>query len=559
MHKAWPEALELTGRFKSEGLSIKGNLKELAAEGILDLTDSSVRYADILKKPRGTALRIGAELRATPGGIAAKRLDATLDTLTVRGRGDLDYGSPAVLDLDLSTANTEMAGLERWFPTLAVYELSGGASVEARVKGQLDGALPRVHGTVAFREASARLPAWEKTLGGLSATVEFSNQRATFRQLSVRIGETQLAGKVSLERFSPLILSYRLASPSLRLADLDLQPRDTVLADARGSGRLSRRGALSWEGKLTSARGRLFGLDVTELSTGFELRGSSLSLESLRLKTLGGSVHSNGRIRLGGSARRFEANGRLRDIDIRRYLSSFTGLPDVEGTIDADLSVTGQGATWAAIKSTLKGTGKAAVVDGRILDFNLGERALHGVTGVKGVTSLFNRGIKDKYPHIFKDETTAFERIYTEVRAVGGRIVVEGISLKARDYEIAGKGWVGLDGDTNLDGMLTVSEPLSSDLLPGSRLTPLTNAKGQIEVPFTLRGTMPALKVQPRLRLIQTLLEKSVGRGVQGLLDLIPGTDPKGGRETEREPAENASDPIGELIKRALKLFGDER
>ena len=53
------KALEMTGNLKSEGLSIKGSLKELELEGTVDLTDSGVRYADLLNKPRGTALRIG--------------------------------------------------------------------------------------------------------------------------------------------------------------------------------------------------------------------------------------------------------------------------------------------------------------------------------------------------------------------------------------------------------------------------------------------------------------------------------------------------------------------
>ena len=561
MDKAWPGALELTGNLKGKGLSIKGDLKELAAEGTLDLTDSGVRYAEVLNKPRGTALRVEADIRATPGGIAARRLDATLDTLGVKGRGDLDYGRRAVLDLSLSTTTAEMAGLERWFPPLAVYELSGGASVEADVTGELGGgALPRIHGTATFRKASARLPGWRTPLEGLSAAVEFSNQGATFRQLSVRVGRTQLTGKVRLERFSPLTLSYRLASPSLRLADLDLQPQDAVLEETRGSGRIVQRERLSWEGNLTSAGGRLLGLDVTDLSTGFRLRGSSLALGRLRFKTLGGSVDANGRMRFDEPAPRFEAAGRLRGIDIRRHLSGIAGFPNVEGALDADFSVTGQGATWAALKPTLKGTGEAAVADGRVLDFNLAERALSGITGVKGLASLFNRGIKEKYPHIFEDRTTAFQRIDAKVQAVNGRIVVEEIALAARDYEISGKGWVALDGDTNLDGTLTVSEPLSSDLLPGSRLTPITNEKGQIAVPFTLRGTIPALEVRPRLRLIRTLLEKSVGRGVQGLLDLLPGTGPRGERKPGQEPGKNpeeaAKDPIRDLIERTLKLFG---
>ena len=314
-----------------------------------------------------------------------------------------------------------MAGLDRWFPLLAVYGLSGRASVKAEVAGELGGsALPRIRGTAAFRKASAKLPAWEKPLEELSAAVEFSNQRATFRQLSVRIGQTRLAGNVTLESVSPLTLTYRLASPSLRLADLELQPAGTVLENARGSGRLAQRDDLSWEGNLTSGKGRLLGLAVTDLSTGFKLRGSSLALGNLRFKTLGGSLDANGLVHLGGSAPRFEAAGRLRGIDIRRSLYGIAGIPDVEGSLDADLSVTGQGATWAAIGPTLQGTAKAAVVDGRVLDFNLAKRALQGITGIKELTSLFSRGLKDKYPHIFEKETTAFEQ-YLHGSPGGGR------------------------------------------------------------------------------------------------------------------------------------------
>ncbi len=568
MDKAWPATLEMTGSLKSEGLSIEGTLKELELKGTVDFTDSGIRYAELLNKPRGTALRIGTDARVMPGGIAAKRLDATLDSLTLRGSGDLDYGSPAVLALSLSTANTEMAGLDRWLPLLADYGLSGRVSVEAEVAGKLDGgALPRIHGTAAFRKASVRLPAWEKPLEELSAAVDFSGPRATFRQLSVRIGQTRLAGKITLESVSPLTLTYRLASPSLRLADLEIQPAGTILENARGSGRLARHEDLSWEGNITSAGGRLLGLAVTDLSTGFALRGSSLALGSLRFRTLGGSLDANGRVHFGGPAPRFEAAGRLRGLDIRRSLYGVAGIPDLEGSVDADLSVTGQGATWAAIGPTLEGTAKAAVVDGRVLDFNLAKRALQGITGIKELTSLFRRGLNDKYPHIFEKETTAFEQVDTELRAVGGRIVVERIALNAKDYDIAGKGWVKLDGDTNLEGVLTVSETLSSDLWPGARLTPLTNENGQIEVPFTLRGNLPSVKVRPRLRFLQSLLEKSVGRGVRGLLGLIPGMAPKGGKETEEEPGKETGkepektrkDPIQELIRRTLKLLGEER
>ena len=570
MDRSRPKALDLAGSLKAEGVSIRGTLEELDVAGTLDLTDSGLKYAGVLNKPRSMALRIKTEARVTAGGIAAKRLDAALDRVALKGRGDLDFGSPATLDLSLNVGSTELGGLHRWAPLLAGHGLSGRASATAEVAARLDGeSVPRIHGTAALRKASARIPAWDKRLEALSAKVDFSNRGTTFRQLSFRIGRTRLVGRVTVESFAPLAMTYRLASPSLRLEDLGLRPDGAVLEGARGSGRMGRGEGPSWEGSLTAARGVFLGFDVADVAMRFAVRRPWLAIGRLGFKTLGGSLDGNGRMQLGGAAPRFEAAGRLRGIDVRQYLAGIAGFPDVEGAMDADFNVAGQGRTWKAVKPTLTGTARATVTGGRVLDFSLGERELQGVTGVKGLTALFTRGIKDKYPHIFETETAAFQHIDTELRAAAGKIVVNRITFMARDYDIASKGWVGLDGDTNLDGLLTVSEDLSSDLLPGSRPAPVTNDKGEIEVPFTLRGTIPALKLRPRLEPIplRTLLGISVRNGVQGLLEAISGADSstrgketgEGGTETPKKPGEADADPILKLIERALKPFRGER
>lgn len=564
IEKVWPVFASLTGTLESRELSLKGNLEEMAVSGAVDLTASGFKIGDALNKPRGTVFRLEADARVTPGGIVARQLAVDLEKLRFTGRGDLEFGRPAALDLSLGLAESDLAAWHRWVPVLKDYALSGFGAATAEVTGKLGaGAVPRVRGTVMLRKASARVAALDKPLEALSGTVEFSRRGLTFRQLSLRIGRTQLAGRATLKSLDARELRYRLASPAFHFADLQLQPADTVLEQARGEGRLTWSKGLKWDGTLNSAKGKFLGLDVTDVSARFGLGDSRLAMETLRLKTWGGALALDGDMELAGESPRFDVAARIRGVDITEYLDGITGLPEVEGTINADLRATGRGRTWDAIKPNLTGTGTAAVIDGRILDFNLAERALRGVTGLRGLASLFNRNIQDKYPHIFKKQTSTFEQIDTEVRAVGGRIVVKRITLRARDYDIAGKGWVALDGDTSLDGVLTVSRRLSSDLLPGARLNPITNEKGQIDVPFTIRGTIPKVRLQPRVRLLQTLLEKSVGRGLQGLLDLIP-DGRRGAEDSEAEPgtepgdalSEEAKDPIRELIERGLKLFG---
>ncbi len=560
---AWPETLGLTGTFQTQGLTLKGTPKDLAVTGALELTHSGVQYGDGIDKRPGMALRLEVDARATPEGIAVKRLDATLDSVNVRGDGDVGLGSPATVDFSLEMTAAELQSWDRWAPPLADYRLSGHAEARVEVTGELGGgAVPRIHGTLKLREAAASVPALEEPLEALSAAVEFSNHGATLRQLSFRIGETHLAGRAALESFTPFTLNYRLASPSLRLVDLRLQPRDGVLEGARGSGRLKWDASLSFEGSLTSENGKLLGLDFTGLTAGFDVTEERLAVGSFRLKTLGGSLDANGGTELQGASPRFEVAARMRDIDIRQYLAGAAGIPEVAGTLNADVAATGRGRTWDAVKSTLAGKGTAAVVEGRLLDVNLAEQALQGMTGISGLTALFSRGLKDKYPNIFRKGTTTFEQLDTEVRAAGGRVVVERVALRATDYDIAGKGWIKLDGVTDLEGVLILSEDLSADLLPGSRLTSITNDKDQIEVPFNIRGTLPDVSLRPRLRLIENLLEKTVGRGVKGVLDLIPGTDAKRGgkgrekREEKPQEPPPEKDQVQKLIERALKLFG---
>ena len=566
MDRVWPEDLELAGALRTERLALKGTMKDLAFDGTLDLTKTGLSYGDTARKPAGTVLRVGADARATPESIAFKRFELTLDDVNIQGEGDVGLDSPTTLDLGLEIAATEMRGLERWAPLLADYKLSGRIAAKADLTGALGGgAVPDMRGTVTLREAAVKTPALAQPVEELSAAVEFSNHGATLRQLSFRLGQTRFAGRAVAESFTPLALTYRLASPSLRLVDLGLQPDDAVLESARGSGRLMWPESLFFEGDVTSDRGKMVGLDYTDLTARLRVAEKRLALESFRLKTLGGSLDARGGMQLQGPSSGFDLAARLNGVDIRQYLAGTAGLPEVAGTLNADLSVTGKGRTWDALKATLAGKGKAAVVEGRMLDVNLAEQALQGLTGIRGLTSLFRGRFKDKYPHIFKKETTTFEQLDAEVKAAAGRVVVERITLKAKDYDIAGKGWIRLDGVTDLDGVLTLSEDLSADLLPASRLTPITNGRGELEVPFSVRGTMPDVRLRPRLKLIENLLEKTVGRGVKGVLDLLPEVGGKPGEKTvkkeEEKPREPQAekDPVQRLIERALKLFGGER
>ncbi|MDE0214668.1 MAG: AsmA family protein [Deltaproteobacteria bacterium] len=327
------------------------------------------------------------------------------------------------------------------------------------------------------------------------------------------------------------------------------------------------------------SRGKLPGLDFTDLAATVEAAEPWLVLKSLRLKTLDGTVEANGRAQLRDAPFPFEAALRVRGVDIGAYLEGAAGIPPVEGTLDGDLSVTGEGRTWDAVKPTLAGTGKAAVVGGRVLEFNLAERALEGITGIQGLSGLFSRGLKDRYPHIFARGTTALEQLDGEFEAKDGKATIGRITLRTKDYGVVGRGSVDLDGVTEGNGVLTLSRELSADVVPPSRLGILTNGKGEVELPFAVDGTLPDVRVRPGSQLVARLLQGGGGARLGRLLDVFPGLKAKlapeesavespqtlkplhappeapEDKQEKTQTTQQPDDPIEQLINRGLRIF----
>lgn len=372
----------------------------------------------------------------------------------------------------------------------------------------------------------------------LTLNIDSDRNGASIRTLGFRLGQAEFSGNGVIESFTPLVVAYDVRAPQLRLADLQFQPADGLLEEAHTSGSLTWSGGLAGGGTLTASRGKLLGLDFTDLAATVEAAEPWLVLKSLRLKTLDGTLEANGRTQFRDPPFPFEAALRVRGIDIGAYLEGVVGLPPVEGTLEGDLSVTGEGRAWDAIKPTLGGTAKAAVLGGRVLEFNLAERVLEGITGIQGLSGLFSRGLKDRYPHIFARGTTALEQLDGEFEAKDGKVMVGRVTLKTKDYGVVGQGSVNLDGVTEGNGVLTLSRQLSADLVPPSQLGVLTNGQGEVELPFAVDGTLPDVRVRPGSQLLARLLQGGAGARMGRLL---------------------ADDPIEQLINRGLRIFrGDD-
>jgi hypothetical protein len=204
----------------------------------------------------------------------------------------------------------------------------------------------------------------------------------------------------------------------------------------------------------------------------------------------------------------------------------------LEGKLDGNLSLTGEGSTWDAIRAALTGNGKISVHDGAIKDVNIAEGVLVALTGVPGLSELLSPKFRREYPSLFGTGDTSFKDLSGTLQIANGRISSKDLALSAADYFVRGRGSVGLDKTIDVTAAFQASDKLTKDLVAEvSAAKYLEAGSGRIEIPFRLTGELPSVKPQPDMSFVTSALQRAlVGTITDKLLDL--GTHGAGGAAT---------------------------
>jgi len=226
------------------------------------------------------------------------------------------------------------------------------------------------------------------------------------------------------------------------------------------------------------------------------------------------------------------------------------------------MKVSGSGKTWKEIKPNLRGQGQAEVLQGALLNFNIAEGVLSGITGVPGLSSLINPQVRKKYPETFEAKDTEFKELKGLFTLADARMSVRDLRITAADHAVQGSGWVGFDRRVDFQSLLVFSQRLSADLAHSVReVSYMFNNQNQFEIPFTLTGTLPKVKPKPDSSYLAKMIQRGMMRkGAEELQRRFFGTKPSTPpaesapsdrrREKKRSPAE-------ELIRKGLEgLFG---
>jgi hypothetical protein len=474
-----PDAASVSG-------TVRGTVGKLAIALNTDLTANRVAYASVFNKPAGTPMTVNAN--GTWGdtleiaSINLKLSDLELTASRFAGGGT----QPLSAQLDSNSFN--LANLGPMIPAAAGYTPAGMSEIHGTVKL---GSPPAIDGSVMLKQVALKPgPSWQSGVSDLNGTIRFANGVETVEPTSFTFGSVHANLEGRVESLSPLAANYALKADSVKLAQIfaSRPPTDVV------NGLVVKGTA---DGELTSPRisatiqstdGSLENVSYNNLDLTAAYFNRRVSSRPLNVGVFGGSLAANADAVL-GAVPTFNVTLAMRNLNMEEALrsQSIDAAGRVRGFLTGNIAASGSGADWNRIRPTLRGSGRVAIANGKLMGVNIVADALNAVAAAPGVSQIVNVAFMSSHHGLLVDPNTELQAASMSFQQVGPRFTTHDLFAQSPDYAITGDGW--FDMDKNID--------MSADIRLALGL--------QVAIPVTVSGQLPGVSVLPD---VPTLTER---------------------------------------------------
>lgn len=556
---------DLSGIFRAKNLRFKGTFNDMAVNGEIEGSQGALRYGKSFNKPAGVPLTLSTDARYSGNKVAIRKSLLKLHTLELASAGDVQLGENTALNLSIDSKPASLDGWEKLVPAIAQYQLRGVMELQATVRGTVGkGAMPQVQGALTLKNVSAKPPDFPKPIENLDTTIKFTGQRADIRDMTLSLGKARIQLAAAVENFSPLKLTYKMSTPELWPADytavLSEERKADVIRNFRSEGQLTSAGAdMAYRGKVSSADGTLYNVAYKNLDAALSLADKVANIQHVRVQAMGGQVQLQGEYAFRDPTPRFSVASKSQSIDVRELYAALDAKAerDIRGRLNADMKLSGSGKTWEEIKPNLRGQGQAEVLQGALLNFNIAESAITGITGIPGLTNALSPSLRQKYPETFTAKDTEFKELKALLEVADGRINVKDLHMSAAEFIVSGNGWADFNRRVDFRSTLSFSQRLSADLSQSAReIRYILNQQGQLEIPFSLKGTLPNVKPKPDANYLGQLVQRGFMRkGAEDLQNRFLGGRNRGEdkRSTSDESNPRKRNSTEDQIRRGLE------
>ena len=242
-----------------------------------------------------------------------------------------------------------------------------------------------VDGTVTLKQVAMKPgPAWPNGISDLNGTIRFANGVEIVQPSTFMMGSAHASAEGRVESLSPLKASYALKADSLKLEQIFAsRPASDVVNG------LAIKGAADGElssprisATIHSANGSLENVTYTNLDTTAAYLNRRASARPLNVEVFGGSLRADADA-VFGAMPTFDVTLVMRNLDMEQALrsQSISAAGRVRGFLTGNVAASGSGADWDRIRPTLRGSGRVAIANGKLVGVNIVADALNAVAG----------------------------------------------------------------------------------------------------------------------------------------------------------------------------------
>jgi hypothetical protein len=182
-----------------------------------------------------------------------------------------------------------------------------------------------------------------------------------------------------------------------------------------------------------------------------------------------------------GDVPTFNATLAMRNLNLEEALRSqnIDAAGRVRGLLTGNVAVSGNGASWDRIRPTLRGSGRLAIADGKLMGVNIVADALNAVASAPGVSQIVNVAFMSSHHGLLVDPNTELQSASMSFQQVGPRFTTHDLFAQSPDYAITGDGWFDMDKNMDMSGDIRLALGL------------------QVAIPVTVSGKLPGVRVLP--------------------------------------------------------------
>lgn len=219
-------SLSLNGEGFTSGYTLSGDW---------NMSPAAYSYTNLVTKSVGTPSSLNFNLFLSPAEVSLRSLRYTLGPMALDISAQYPFATNKRLDLLINSNLFNIGDIAGMLPPVSKYQPSGRVQLAMRGEtSDVDKGDFTWRGALSMMNASFKPGERSKPVSAINGRISFDDTSAESSQLTARIGNSMVNGKVSIASFTPLAFNTSFSASTVDLSDFDIiQPKPLQISRVR--------------------------------------------------------------------------------------------------------------------------------------------------------------------------------------------------------------------------------------------------------------------------------------------------------------------------------------